>query len=152
MSATSSNVEAVETIVGLLENADSTNWQNSDPDRIDQFQEFSEKGRQNYPDPALYIWSPVDADLQAFDAEYSHIDETRTVEIQVWTLDNTDTAQYHQDVIDFVAQYGNDNEENTTFHRIRPTSADDLRSEKVARQTDHYVATVQAQLRKLRNV
>jgi len=151
MSVSSSATEAVETIVDLLDGAPSGAWTNTTPDRVAKYQTHAEKARMNYPNPALYIWSPVDASLDAFDAEYSRIDETRTVEIQVWTLDDTETAQYHQDVIDFLAQYGNDNTDNTTFHRIRPTAADDLRSEHIVRQTDHYIATVTVELRNFRD-
>ena len=143
MSVTSNSTDAVDTIFDLLDGY--TGWSLTDPEVYKQWN-VSQQERENNPDPAIYIWSPVDADLSQGDAEASYYSEFRTVEASVWTLDNDSSETYHQEIIDFLRQYSNDNESNTTFHKIRPQSATDSRSEKITRMTDHYILSVQVEL------
>lgn len=144
MSVSSSSSDPVQAIFDLLDGF--TGWTEPAPEVRKQWN-WSPDQRENTKDPALYVWSPVEGSLEAFDAEYSHIDDTQTVEINIWTLDPDTVDSYANDVIQFLSEYGNDNESNTVFHRIRPNSVNDLRQEKIARKTDHYVITVTTELR-----
>jgi hypothetical protein len=145
----SGSTDAVQTIADLLDA--STQWSLPDPE-VYLLQEISQQQRENNPNPAIYVWSPVDGSLDQFDAEYSHIDETRTVECQIWNLDGIEAETYHQEVIDLLSQYANDNYRNTEFHHIRPTSATDSRSDHIRQLTDHYILSVQAEVHNHRGV
>jgi hypothetical protein len=149
MSVTSTATDSVQAVVDLLTGY--TGWSLTAPE-VYKLQELSQQQRENNPDPAIYVWSPVDASLDQFDAEYSNIDETRTVECQIWTLDGGNAETYHQETIDFLAEYANDNYTNTEFHHVRPTSATDSRSDHIRQLTDHYILSVQAEVHNHRSV
>jgi len=146
MSVTSTSTDSVQTIVDLLDGY--TGWSLNDPE-VYLHQEVSQQEKENNPDPAIYVWSPVDADLSQGAAGAEYYTEFRTVEAQIWTLNsqnNTATETYHQEAIDFLREYSNDNESNTTFHKIQPDSATDSRSEHIRRMTDHYIMSVQVRM------
>lgn len=154
MSATSSSTQAQETIKDLLQGYGG--WTNATPN-VFLVQEVaqSERGPGQGQPAELYIWSPTTDSLDAFDASYSHFDETRTVEIWIYTLEGdnlgSENVEYQDDVIDFLSQYANDNTVNTTFNRIRPVSVDDRRSELMARDTDHTITSVEVELQNHRD-
>jgi len=52
--------------------------------------------------------------------------------------------------VDIFGDYATDNYSNLEFHNLNPSSKSDSRQERVARQTDHYVMSVQCELRDLR--
>ena len=141
--------DPVQTVADILDGY--TGWSLTAPE-VYKLQELSQQQRENNPDPAIYVWSPVDGSLDQFDAEYSNIDETRTVECQVWTLDGTNAETYHQEIINLLATFANDNYDRTNFHHIRPTSATDSRSDHIRQLTDHYILSVQAEVHNHRGV
>jgi hypothetical protein len=149
MSVSSASTDAVQMVVDLLDGY--TGWSLTAPE-VYQHQELSQKQKENNPDPAIYVWSPVDGSLDQFGAEYDHIDETRTVEAQIWTLDAGNAETYHQETIDFLAQYANDNYSQLEFHHIRPQSTTDSRSEHIRQLTDHYILSVQSDVHNHREV
>ena len=104
----------------------------------------------------LYVWQPIESDLEPFDAEVSNFDQTSQVEIHIWTPRRRPGEQVHVDmkesVIEFLALYSNDNEKRTPFHRIRPLSVSDLRSEHQPRGASHFISTVTVELRRLKPV
>jgi hypothetical protein len=143
-SATATDADAVQTVVDLLSN--NSGWTNTDPE-VFRHEELSQQQKENNPDPAIYVWSPVDATLDKFSADGDTIDERRTVEAQIWDLDSSNRAeQYHQDVIDFINAYSNDNESNTPFHFLKPVSATDSRSDHIRQLTDHYILSVEIEV------
>lgn len=150
MSATSSASDSVKTIYDLLTGAASSNWTNADPDVYYRWEITSKDIEGVISKPTFGVWSPVEGTLEAFDAEYDHIDETETVEVLIIAQTDTQAAQYADDTIDFLSKYGNDNESNTNFHRIRPTSVNDARAETIARKTDNYLASVTVEMRNFR--
>lgn len=161
MSATSSARNAVETVVDLLEGipngyggygynygsdyGNGSLWDSSQPE-IHAKTDFSQSQRESNPTPALYVWSPVDTDFQEFDAEGSHLRQTDTVEIEVWTLDEANTAEFWQDIVDYLSGYMRDNNQNTNWHQIKPVGGADNRSEHIREMTDHYITTLQLEL------
>lgn len=150
MSATSASTDPVQAVADLLSGAASSVWTNADP-QVKLLWDYSQQQREGENDPTLYVWSPVEGTLEPFDAKFSRMDETQTVEISVWTFDKADTAQYSSDVIQFLSEYGTDNEANTEFHQLRPVSENDLRSEHIRRKTDHFVTNVTVEVTQLRD-
>jgi hypothetical protein len=150
MSASSSSEFAVEAIHDLLTGADATDWATAGdpPDRFGFLWDFDHNDRINYPDPALYLWSPVDTDISKFSADGDRMLEDNTVEIVVMTLDSLTTKQYERDVIQIISQYYDDNESDTEFYTIPPSNKSDLRNEHIPQQTDHYMSTVHVEPRK----
>jgi len=152
MSVTTNASEAVERIVDLLDDAAPSVWTNATP-RVQAMWETSQQGRQHYKDPAVYVWSPVDSEfnlLSGFDADRNR--DRSTVEVQCWTLDETESATLASDVVNELFAYANDNEAFTNAHRIRPQSAADNRAQSQARLTNHFVYNVTIDLRFLRDV
>lgn len=149
MSASSNSDFAVETVKELLEDEPTGTWTYETPD-IYKVQDTTQSFREQYADPAFYLWSPVDTDFVEFDAEGSSFDQTDTVEVWIHTLDETKTARYVEDVVGIMDDYMRDNHKNTNFHQIKPISAADNRHEHITRKTDHYPANVQIELSVLR--
>lgn len=145
----SSEIAAVETIKDLLDQAGGSVWQNAVPEVYFQW-ELTRREKTANPDPALYVWSPTDGALPAFDMEYSSVVEDRFVTVQIWTLDATESAEYQEDVIDYLSEFGRDNTTQTTWNTVRPSNTTDLRNEKAANMTDHYVTEVQIDLMRYR--
>jgi len=147
MSVSSSATDPVQTVIELLDGY--TGWSLDSPEVYNQ-NEISQQERTSNPDPAIYVWSPVDASIEQFSADNDSLLETRTIEASVWTLDNSDTFTYHREAVDFLQEYADDNYATVNFHHIQPNSVTDSRSEKIARQTDHYVMSIQAEVEDLR--
>lgn len=148
--------DIVAAVIEVLQGAtDYDSWTLTGPEVYRQ-SEISQRERENNPDPSMYVWSPVDATLDPFDAEYSRVNETRTVEVSIWVLGDAsnsgfgDCETYQQDVIDILSQYGNDNETNIEFRDLKPASVTDSRQEHITRQTDHYIMSVQAEVENFR--
>jgi len=150
MSATSTAGDPVQAVVDLLNGAQSSVWTNQAPEVYLQW-DVTQRGRETNNNPALYVWSPVEGTFDPLAADYTRLDEEQTIEIDVWTLDPEITATVATDVIQFMSEYGNDNEDKTEFLHLRPESTGDARAEHIARQTDHYITTVTVAVRNLRD-
>lgn len=135
--------DAVQTVIDILSKY--SNWSLPAPE-IYEHQEVAQKSKENNPDPAVYVWSPVDGSLEQFSADNDVLNEFRTVEAQVWTLNSQNAETYHQEIIDLLQRYADDNYQNTNFHYIQPQSATDNRSEHITRMTDHFILSVQVEL------
>ena len=145
MSASSTSEYSVETIVDLLSGAESADWTNAGtpPDRIGPVWDYDHNDRTAFPDPALYVWQPIDSDISKFSIDGDHTNETNTIEVLIMTLEPLLSKEYQRDVIQILSQYYNDNEANTTFYEIAPQNKSDLRNEAISGTTDHYLAWVQ---------
>lgn len=153
MSATSSSTEPVDMVVDLLDGAAVGQWTNASPD-VFYLEDVPQADRGPSQDqPAhLYVWMPAGGPIEGLSGDWTSTTEQNTVEIQVWSLDRGECAVYKEDVINFLSLYANDNEENTLFHRVRPSNQDDMRGQNQARRTNHFVMTVEVDCRKLRDV
>jgi hypothetical protein len=148
---TSTNKDVIEMVKEVLQGAEAFGfWSLSEPDFYRQ-NEVSQRDKQNNESPSLYVWSPIDADLAQFSGDTDSQTDIRTVEISIWTLDNSNTHTYHEDCIDLLQEYADDNYTNIEFHHIRTNASSDMRAEHIARQTDHYIMNVQAEVHDLRN-
>lgn len=143
--------DPVKAVTEILSGADGYGlWTPTQAPQVKRLNDYSQKQRERENDPTLYVWSPVEGTLDAFDAKFTRMDESNTVEVSAWTLDRADTAQYSSDVIQIASEYATDNEANTAFHQIRPTNENDLRSEHIRRKTDHFVTNVTIEVTGLR--
>lgn len=141
---------AVEAIQVLLESELASAWTFGKPE-VYRLQEVTPKARNNNPDPALYIWSPVDTDLEPFSADHSRFNQTDTVEIIVATYDETKTARYLEDTTNILSKYMSNNHKYTdSWRSVEPESVSDDRANQVVRSTDHFTGNVTVTLDTLR--
>jgi len=131
-------VEAVKDILGGY-----TGWSITAPEVYHQ-NEVSQADKQNKPDPAIYVWSPTEADFSQFSADNDDLLEDPIIEASIWGLNESDVFTYYRETISLLQEYADDNYTNTEFHHIRPSSGTDNRNEKIAERTDHYIMNVQA--------
>jgi len=150
MSVTSSEENPVDAVKDLLEGQPSSSWTNADP-TIEYHWDvpYSEKGPADDQPAELYVWSPVDSTLEQLSASGDFLDEGHSVEVQIWSLSDPETADYMRDVIQIFGDYLDDNTDTTEFITLPPTSARDLRSDKIPQKTSHYIAQVEIEPRKL---
>lgn len=150
MATASSNAsDAVETVVDLLETADTSTWTHADPS-VEHYWDATQQTKLNRPDPYLYAYSPANGNYRRIDGDYSVVDEQQTVAVEAWVMedvslpqDGADRAnQYASDAFSFLSDYGNDNENRTNFYRIQPQEIDDRKAEHTVRETDHFVVSL----------
>lgn len=142
--------EQVEAIVDLLMGASSSVWTLDDPtvwtwwDRSQ-----SERGPGQGQPAELYAWAPGGFELSRVSADGDVLDETGAVEVWAYTLDEAATAQYARDVIQFISQYIDSNEQFSEFRDIQPSAVEDFREQKLRDITDHFVYNVEIQMQRL---
>lgn len=151
MSVSTTETDPIEAVIDILQGIDSSRWRNADPtvqrhNKVPQ----SQKGPGNDQAPELYVWQPTDAEITQFGSKWNETDEQFTVEIRVWSLSNSETWQYMEDIRTIFDSYANDNERRTQFHRLRPTLMNDIREQNPPRKTSYYVGSVEIDLRRLR--
>jgi hypothetical protein len=134
--------DAVAQIVNLLKETNDSRWRYGKPERIDPIWEYSHNDRMNFPNPALYVYTPSDASIDKFGIEGESFNQTITIEILVMTLESTETQAYLSETAELITQLYDDNTANSNFHRFGNINLADLRNEHVPQQTDHYIGTV----------
>ncbi|UXF50702.1 hypothetical protein 7908G4F8_30 [Haloquadratum phage sp.] len=134
--------DAVAQIVNLLNETNDSRWRYGKPERIDPIWEYSHNDRVNFPNPALYVYTPSDASIDKFGIEGESFNQTITIEILVMTLEATETQAYISETAELITQLYDDNTANSNFHRFGNINLADLRNEHVPQQTDHYIGTV----------
>jgi hypothetical protein len=145
-------VDPVDATIDILRTASGAAWTNGEPDVFHHDEiPFSEKGPGGGQNAQIYVWAPTDATLGELSAAGEYIDKTHVVEIQVWSLDR-DVTQYRRDILDIMGRVINNQQRNGEFITFSPTASRDYRADKAARQTDHYINTVQIDPRKLDSV
>ena len=152
MSATSSSTEPVDMLVDILSHSNTNQWSLASPD-VFALEDIPQRDRgpSQETEAHLYVWSPTGGNIDGLSGDWTTSMEQHTVEIQVWSLDRSETSTYKEDLINFLQNYANDNEANTVFHRIRASNQDDLRSQHQYMSNDHYVMTVEVTVRRLRD-
>jgi hypothetical protein len=68
-----------------------------------------------------------------------------SVEVQAWSLDETEVEQLQRDITDILSQYLDDNKTETPYTDVAPVNEEDFREQKPARTTDHYVMSVEVE-------
>ena len=115
------------------------------------------KTKENTLQPAVYIHKPTVGEIERFSADRLDTVETETVNLTIWILEGTNNTnpetlarQYRTTLVNLFSEYMNDNFKRTEFHNIEPTGSTDFRQEHIARQTDHYIYTVEIETERLR--
>jgi hypothetical protein len=134
--------------------SDSSNWTNTAPNVRYLWEDApSERGPGDGQPPVIYVWSPTNTDVERFSADADENDETASVEVVIFTLEDSDSGllnkQYQSDTVQILGEYANDNEANTVFTDTRVTAKDDRRNEYLTRDTNHHVTTVEVDPRGL---
>ncbi len=147
VSSSSSHTQAIKDI---LEAESDTSWTDSIPTiRFYREDKPSERGPGAGQPPVVYVWSPTSTDLPQFSSDGDLFDRQSSVEILVYSLDDTECEQVQNDVVQIISSYFADNKVRTEFNDIRPASKSDYRSQKNAGRTDHFIMGVEATLRGL---
>ena len=154
MSIPSTNEQPpVEAIQDLLQQADTSVWNTADDPNVYKWWDRaqSERGPGQGQPPELYVSSLTGAPIERISADGALLQEEPTVEIWVYTLSESDTAQLARDVIQFMSEYMDNQEANGPFVDIVPSNVEDFREQKLAQHTDHFVYQVEISLERLSN-
>jgi len=134
---------------GTLQNAGTVtsgvNPWSVDPPTVKQYWDDAQGERGPGADqPGIcYVWSPTTSTLERFSRDKDKFEQENNVEVQMWSLDKTVTQQLQADVTKILSKYLDDNEINTPYSDLAPVGENDFREQKPARQTDHYVMSVE---------
>jgi len=143
----------VEDIIALLENAPDTDWTPTTPNIREYWADAQSERGPGADQPAVcYVWSPTDTTLERFSIDEDKFREGNTVEVQIWSLDETEVRQLQTDVARILGQYLDDNAVATPYSTVEPTTLMDFREQKPARTTDHYIMAVEIETDGLRDV
>jgi len=113
-------------------------------------EEVPMKGRQNNRNTAIYVQLIGGAGLNRYAPTDQTLQEIETVRVDIWTLEGESTArEYRNEVINTFRRYMADNFTRTKFHDVQPTDSTDFREQKIARQTDHYIYSVEIEFERL---
>jgi len=139
--------QPVQAIIDLLENADSTEWTPTQDPVVKNYwnDSQSERGPGDGQPPILYVWSPTGSTLDRFSVDGDDFQRNDTVEVQAWSLVESETVGLQEDVIDILSQYLDDNETDTPYTDVAPVNAEDFREQTPARSTQHYVMSVEVE-------
>ncbi len=144
--------DPITQIVRLLDATNEAAWRYGKPERIAPIWEYSHNDRVNYPDPALYIYTPADSVVDKFGIEGDNFNQTITIEILIMTLESSETQGYVGDTTTLITQLYDDNAKNSNFHRFSNVNAADLRNEHITQQTDHYLASVTFEIQRFTDI
>ncbi|UXF50395.1 hypothetical protein 7865G3D9_28 [Haloquadratum phage sp.] len=122
------------------------------PERIAPIWEYSHNDRVNFPDPAVYFYAPTESPINKFSIDGDTTNQTNTVEILVMTLSEVKTRSYQQQFIRYLAQFYDDNQTETGFHRFQNITASDIRNEHITQQTDHYIASITFEVQRFTDI
>ncbi len=142
MSVTSAD-HHVQAIIDLLQAAADTEW-TPDPPVIRNYWDDAqgERGPGAGQPAVAYVWSPADSTLDRFSMDGTKFRQNDTVEVQFWSLDETEPKQLQSDAVAILSGYLDDNKVQTPFTDVAPTSTADYREQSQARRTDHYIMSV----------
>jgi hypothetical protein len=139
----------VEDVINLLEAA--TSWSTAQDPVVRPYWDDaqSEKGPGADQPAVIYVWSPTDSTLDRFSIDETEQEASHTVEVQIWSLDETEPVTLQNDVVRILSQYLNDNAIQTPYTELGPTTVSDFREQKNARVTEHYITSVEVETRGL---
>jgi hypothetical protein len=150
MSTTSAD-HHVQAVIDLLEAAADAEWPSDTPPDIYRYWDIaqSEKGPGADQVPHLYVWSPTSSPKERFSMDTDEYDRTDAIEIQVWSLDATEVKDYQLSTAAVLEGYLDDNKTETPYQTVDPVGENDFREQKTARRTEHYIMSVEVDLRGL---
>lgn len=137
-------------IKSLLAQTSGGNWTGDKPTVKHYWDDAQgERGPGASQAPVLYVWQPTSSTLDRFSMDGTRFDRGDTVRVQVWSLDERRAVQVQRDVTAFISEYLDDNAVQTPASDIAPVTEDDFREQNPARKTDHYVMSVEIEIRGL---
>ena len=140
----------IEAIQDLLEQADSSVWSTDDPDVFKWWDiAQSERGPGQGQPPRLFVSQLTGAPIDRISADGVLLQEEPTVEVWVYTLSESETAQLARDVIQFTSAFMDNQEQNLPFVDVVPSNVEDFRHQKMRQVTNHFVYQVEIQMEAL---
>lgn len=143
---------AIEAIQDLLQEAESTVWSTEDPAVFkwhDRAQ--SERGPGQGMPPELYISQLTGNPRERISADGVLSLEEPTVEVWVYSLNESETRQLARDVISYLEEFTANQEENLPFVDVYPSNIEDYREQKLRQVTDHFIYEVEISMEALRD-
>ena len=153
MSISTTETDPVETIYDILDQAsgDSSKWTNTPPEIFYYWERpFAEKGPGADQPPNVYVWSPTSTETPVFSSDGEFYDTSATVEVQAWSLNEFEIKDLQNDIANILSGYFADNQDLTDWHNIWPSNTSDFREQKPARETNHFVVSLEVDLRALK--
>jgi len=153
MSISSSESNPVNAVTDLLQQTDDTDYTGTKPEVIEDVWERTPQARLNETRDAVYIWQPVDGEIERVTADGDLLFRENTVEVWVYVLEDKPRAvQLREDILQFLSDYIDDNKENTEFNDVQPVNDMDNRPSNLPRNTSHDVMGVTLDLNKRQSV
>lgn len=153
MSISSDAENPVDAITELLQATDDTDYTGTKPEVIERIFERTPQARHNESRDAIYVWQPLDGEIDRVTADGSLLFREDTVEILIYVLENEARAvQLQEDLIQFFADYIDDNKENTAFNHVQPTDLTDGRPENLPRDSGYHITGITLELNKRQSV
>lgn len=136
----------VEDIINLLEAAPDSEW-NATPPRVKKYWSVPQGQKDPGADmaPILYLFSPTDSSLDRFSIDGDHYQQTNSVEVQAWSLDEAEVKLLQEDVVRILSGYLDDNSTETPYSTVEPTTELDFREQKNPRDTESYIMAVEVE-------
>ena len=137
------NDNPVTQVKRLLNQATNSDFAYGKPPIIERVDERSGQSRMNTSQDAFYIYSPTDATVDRISADGVAANSNEEVRVLIWCLQGPERAnQYRQDIVQYLAQFIDDNTEETNLNNIEPIAQSDLRNEAQPRQSSHSITGV----------
>jgi hypothetical protein len=141
--------QPVQTIQDILERTEGV-WRAEEPIVKNYWDEAqSERGQGADQPPKLYVWQPASESHDKFSLDGDHSDDTVTIEVLVYSLNETEAKRYAADVRGLLQLYINDNADVTEYTEIKPVNTNDYREQNNRRATEQYVLSVEVEMRTL---
>lgn len=134
----------VEDVINLLEAAPAMDWRTTPPDVKPYWEDAQGEKGPGADMPAIaYVWSPTDSSLERFSVDETEMQQSNTVEVQIWSLDPTEPVTLQEDTTRILSEYLDDNNTETPYSTVEPVVESDFREQKNARSTDYYITAVE---------
>jgi hypothetical protein len=153
MSVSSTEDNPVDAVTDLLQQTTDTDYTGTKPKVVERIFERTPQARHNESRDAIYVWQPVDGELNRVSADGTLLHRIDSVEILIYVLeDEARAVQLQEDLIQFFGEYIDDNKQNTQFNDVQPTDLTDGRPENLPRDTGYHITGVTLQTRKRQSV
>lgn len=172
MTSITSSTDPVKTVIDLLENTTNSDWVNvaavvddnvdEKPEVIERMNDRPMSKKTNVMVPALYVYSPEDAQVETFGAVTSSTADNPNAEyiqrevvaVDIWVPASQEAVldAYASDVTSIMDDYRLDEEQNTVWWSIRWRSIADNSAQTNAAQAAHVRTLVTIDLERIRDV
>lgn len=144
------STQPVATIREILAGIAAQQWRDTPPTVKNYWDDAqSERGPGADMAPIIYVWQPTGNTKERFSMDGTHTDDTVSVELLVYSLDETEPIRYAADAENILEFYFDDNKQRTDFTTVEPITQNDYRQQTPARQTGMFVVGLEIELRRL---